>query len=281
MDNNQHTIFIKKASGEREAFNRKKLKQSLLNVGTSGEIAENILHEIEHWIYEDITTKKIYAKAFSLLKKKKRLAALKYKLKQAMLELGPSGYPFEILIGEIFRKDGYQTEVGVVVDGQCITHEMDVIATKDNVQHLVECKYSTHQGKQVSIQIPLYVHSRTNDIISKRIQMEQYNNLTYKTWVVSNTRFSLDSINYSKCAGIELLSWDFPYKKGLKELLEEKNIYPITVLSQLTKTEKQILLNEKIVLCSQLLDQINNIDVIELNTKRKNLLIQELKDICI
>ncbi|MDD4107279.1 MAG: ATP cone domain-containing protein, partial [Prolixibacteraceae bacterium] len=150
--NNHHSvqtgnvILVKKASGEKEPFDAEKLRRSLQNSGAEDRLIEKIVADINAWIYPDVTTKKIYSRAFSLLRRERTAAAMRYKLKQAIMELGPTGYPFENFIGEIFKNQGFKIEVGIVTEGNCVTHEMDVIATNNKIQHLVECKYSKDQG---------------------------------------------------------------------------------------------------------------------------------------
>ncbi len=284
MGNNQSTrhkvILIKKASGEEEPFSTDKLERSLLNAGARRETVSEIVADIENWIYPGITTKKIYARAFSMLHKERTSSSLRYRLKQAIYELGPTGYPFEILIGKLFRHLGYQTEVGVVVDGKCVTHEMDVIATLDHVQHLVECKYHKDQGKQVSVQVPLYVRSRVDDIVAKRQSMAEYQGYSFKGWVVTNTRFSDDSTQYGVCSGLNLLAWSYPEGDGLKENIEKFKLYPITILRRLTAKEKQILLDQGIVTCMQALENPDSINNLNLSAPKYKALMNELKDIC-
>lgn len=284
MDNldsaNNKVIIIKKASGDEEPFSSDKLKRSLLNAGAKNETIVKIVSDIENWIYPGITTRKIYSRAFSILRREKTTSSLRYSLKKAILELGPTGYPFEILIGKLFKHMGYKTEVGVVVDGKCVTHEMDVIATNDNLQHLVECKYHKDQGKQVSVQVPLYVRSRVDDIINKRKGMSEYNDFSFKGWVVTNTRFSLDSIQFGNCSGLNLLAWNYPAGNGLQENIEKYKIYPVTVLKNLTSKGKEYLLNEGIVTCSQLLKNLNSLNYLNLAKAKQNNLIKELNDIC-
>jgi len=273
-------ILIKKASGEDEAFVTDKLERSLRNAGAENVIIKKIVADIEDWIYEGVTTKKIYARAFSILRRERTSAAIRYKLKQAIIALGPTGYPFENYIGQLFEKQGYTTEVGVVVEGHCVTHEMDVIATRDNMQHLVECKYHKDQGKQVSVQVPLYVRSRVNDIIQKRKELPEYQGLNFVGWVVTNTGFSADSIQYGKCSGLRLLAWDYPKDKGLKYVIEDLKIYPLTILHQLTKKQKDYLMNQGIVTCSQLFKDMDSLNVFSLSKKKHTALLEELMDIC-
>ena len=277
---NKKVIIIRKASGEEEAFSSDKLKQSLHNAGAKNETIEKIVTKIERWVYQGVTTKKIYARAFSMLRDEKSDSSLRYRLKQAILELGPTGYPFEILIGKLFEHMGFKTEVGIVIDGNCVTHEMDVIATNNHVQHLVECKYHKDQGKQVSVQVPLYVHSRVDDIISKRNGMSEYKNFSFKAWVITNTRLSSDSIKYSACSGLNLLAWNYPVGNGLKENIEKFKLYPITILRNLKTKEKKYLLNEGIVTCSQLIEKPDSLINLGLGKKKYKIIMKEINDIC-
>ncbi len=277
---NNNIIFITKASGESEPFEIYKLESSLIKAGAEADIIREILKDVQSNLKQGQTTKEIYKRAFRLLKKKRNVSALYYKLKQSIFEFGPTGYPFEHLVAQIFARQDYETEVGKIVQGWCVSHEIDVVATKDKEQHIIECKYSENQGKQVSIQTPLYVRSRVNDIVKKRELQKEYKGFRFSGWLVTNTRFSSDSIVYGKCSGLKLISWDYPEGNGLKDLVEKAKIWPITILTSLTKKDKDNLLKYGIVTCRQLL---NNPDIIaELGlSKRKNTkLLSELEDIC-
>lgn len=276
----QSGVLIKKASGEEEHFSSDKLKQSLINAGANIDTVNAIVLNIQEWIYTGVSTKEIYKRAFSILRREKTSTSILYRLKQAILELGPTGYPFEILMGEIFKAQGYQTEVGVVVNGHCVTHEMDVIATKDATQQLVECKYHKDQGKHVSVQVPLYVRSRVDDIIRKRKDLHEYANYEFTGWVVTNTRFSSDSIAYGTCSGLKLLAWDYPNGNGLKQLIEKYKLFPITILSKLTIKEKQMLLEKGIITCPQLLENTTVLDSFGFGKRKLMSVLSELNDIC-
>jgi len=273
-------IMVKKASGEEEPFDISKLERSLNNAGADKEIIEEIVKDIESYLFHGITTKKIYSRAFQLLNQKKTFAAIYYKLKKAIMELGPTGYPFETFIGKIFEKQGYQVQVGHIIGGYCITHEMDVIATNATTQHLVECKYRTAQEKNINIQTPLYVKARIDDIIKKRKTTDEFHNHNFEGWLVTNTRFSQDSADFGKCSGLHLLGWDYPRGNGLKEIIEKEKLYPVTVIGQLLKKDIQQLLNQGIVLCSQLLEKPELLDSFKLTKPKYKALMKELTEIC-
>ncbi|MBN2598078.1 restriction endonuclease [Labilibaculum sp.] len=276
----RNLIFVKKASGDEEPFAIDKLERSLQNAGASTVAIEKILVNIEDWIFNGVTTKQIYSRAFSILRREKNTSAMRYRLKKAIMELGPTGYPFEQFIGQLFKKQEFEIEVGVVVEGVCVTHEMDVIATRNKEQHLVECKYHKDQGKHVSVQVPLYVRSRVNDIIEKRKDMPEYKNLSFTGWVVTNTRFSPDSVQYGTRSGLHLLGWDYPRNRGLKEIIEELRLYPVTILSNLTKKEKQDLMDRNILTCLQLKENFHLLDSFALSEKRQKSLKNELTHVC-
>jgi hypothetical protein len=272
--------LIKKASGETEPFSQTKLEASLRRAGTGEETIVEIGNDIKNWLTDGESTKNIYARAFRLLRKKRSSLAARYKLKKAILELGPSGYPFEHFIGQIMKNQGFEVQTGQVVDGHCITHEMDVIATKESVQRLMECKFHNGQGKISNVQVPLYIRSRVDDIIKKRKTLPEFKGLDFEGWLVTNTRFSLDATKYGACSGLKMLSWDYPRNNSLKDLIERDRIFPVTTLVNLTKKQKVMLAQKGIVLCRQLLEIPEEISLLGLTSSQQKKLEEELEELC-
>ena len=133
--------FITKTSGETVPFSPEQLHTSLRRAGAAEAVADHILEQVLQQIYEGMSTRKIYQLAFKILRKKSKPIAARYRLKSAIMELGPSGFPFEKFIGEVLRYQGFNVEVGVVVSGRCVNHEVDIIAGRGDDIYLVECKY--------------------------------------------------------------------------------------------------------------------------------------------
>ncbi|WKK64626.1 ATP cone domain-containing protein [Lutimonas zeaxanthinifaciens] len=245
-------IKVQKFSGDLVDFDESKLIRSLKNARADDELANTIVRQIEKDLFDGMTTKAIYDKAFRLLKKKRRPSAARYKLKRAIMELGPSGFPFEHYIGHIFKHDGYSTDVGIVMEGNCISHEVDVLACKEEKCYIIECKYHNSQGKRNDVKVPLYIHSRFNDLKS-RMEQDKTNGFTkFQGWIFTNTRFTSDAIKYAKCSGLQLVSWDYPKNKSLKYRINKSRLFPITSLTSLTKREKQYFLEQGIVLCKEI-----------------------------
>lgn len=265
------TINVTKSSGEEAPFSKKKLRRSLERSGAGEKDIYRILIEIDKMLYPGISTKKIYKKAFSLLRKTENSTAARYKLKKAIMELGPSGFPFERYIAEVFKSDGYKVKVSQFLDGMCLTHEVDIVAENNEEYLLIECKFHAESSRICNVKIPLYLDSRFRDIENFQRSFQIENTKIRKGCIVTNTRFSEDAMRYGKCAGLSLLGWNFPERGSLKERVDNAGIYPITCLTTITKQEKKSLLKREIVLCKDLFNHkkiLRNIGIKDARMKR-------------
>lgn len=272
--------LIKKASGELQPFSSSKLENSLRRAGAEDELIQEIVKDVQSWLTEGMTTRNIYARAFILLRRKKRSLAARYSLKNAIMQLGPTGFPFEQFIGQVFKQQGFDVLVGQEINGKCVTHEVDVIATANGTQRLVECKYYNSQDKFASVQVPLYIRSRVDDIIKMRKSMPEFKDLSFEGWIVTNTRFTSDALSFGTCSGLNLLSWNHPQENGLKDLIEQFSVFPITTLTLLTKAEKQILIDKDIVHCRQLLQHPEILNSLDLKDDKRRKIMEEVSDLC-
>ncbi|RNL85377.1 ATPase [Sinomicrobium pectinilyticum] len=277
MDDTQ-PIIITKASGEQVDFSYEKLRASLQHTGAGDQLIERIIRTVRNELYPGISTREIYNRAFAMLRKDTSVFASKYKLKNAIFELGPTGFPFEKFIGAVLRYSGYENEIGKVVPGICVDHEIDVFAGKNGTVTLVECKFHSEQGRKCDVKIPLYIHSRFLDI-DGAWKKNGKNNLT-EPWVVTNTRFTSDAREYGQCAGLYLLSWDHPKENSLKERIDRLGLYPVTSSTLMTKREKQFLLDKDIVLCRDLYKESFMLDHIGISEKRKKNILREIYELC-
>lgn len=272
-------VQVVKASGEQQLFSTKKLVASLERAGADFDVIDHIVNDVHSWLTDGVSTHKIYDRAFALLRSKKYATASRYGLKKAILEMGPTGYPFEHLISRVMELEGYSTETGVVVEGYSVTHEVDVIATKNKLQVLVECKYGQSAGKIVSVKVPLYIHSRVNDIVRKREALPEFEGFSFQGCIATNTRFTSDAIDYAKCYNLWLLAWDYPVGRGLKDIIDREKIYPITVLNNLSKAQKQQLMEKGVVICRQILANPDVLQGLQLNTKSRREILEEVEGI--
>ena len=271
---------IIKSSGEKVKFSLDKLKNSLKYSGADLETINQIVAKVTSELYDNISTREIYNRAFALLKKKKSYLASKYKLKKAIYELGPTGFSFELFISAILNYSGYKTEIDEILQGSCVTHEIDVIAHKNNETTIIECKFHNEEGLNCNVKIPLYINSRYNDVKAFWNTNTKNKTKLTKGWVVTNTRFSESAIQYGKCVNLYLLSWDYPKNDGLKDRIDRLGLYPITVSTLLSNREKQFLLSRDIVLFRELIGDIFYLDHLGISEIRKEKILNEIKMLC-
>lgn len=274
----KNPLEITKSSGEKAPFSFNKLKASLKKSGASDPVVDQIVQRIVDELYPGITTDEIHNRAFALLKKERSAFASKYKLKKAIYELGPTGFPFEKVVGQLLRYSGYSVEVGKIVQGSCVKHEVDVMAEDDRGFILVECKFHSDKTKKCNVKDPLYIHSRYHDVQKK------WNGHGKKRlregWLVTNTRFTLDALEYGGCVGLFLLGWNHPENDALKDRIDRLNLYPITVSTLLSRREKEFLLERDVVLCRQLLEQRFLLDHLGVSERRKKRIFDEMRMLC-
>lgn len=264
-----------KASGEKVFFEPGKIIRSLERAGASREVIQEVLFETKKQLFDKIPTKEIYRVVFKNLKKLNRCTACKYHLKNAIMELGPAGFPFEKFIATLFEAEGYHTITDQTVKGRCVKHEVDIIADKDNKYLMIECKFHSDAGNICHVKNALYVYARFLDLEKIFLDKHAHAQKFDQGWLVTNTRFSTDAEKYGKCVGIGLLSWNYPKGDGLREIIDRKGLYPVTCLTSLSKNEKQTLLNNKIILCQTIYESPSALNSIKLSRIRKKKVLQE------
>jgi len=272
---------IIKASGKKVEFSMEKLRNSLKRTGAEDTVINKILSTVQTELYKGISTKEIYNRAFTLLKKNKSHFASRYKLKRAIYELGPTGFPFERFVAAILDYSGYSTKVGITMNGGCVSHEIDVVANKNNETTIVECKFHGEQGLKCNVKIPLYINSRYQDVKANWDKITNGQTGLTTGWVVTNTRFTKDAQQYGNCIGLYLLSWDYPAKDGLKDRIDRLGLYPVTVSTLLTKREKQFLLSRNVVLCRELVSDKFYLDHLGISEMRKEKILKEINQLCL
>ena len=275
------TVNIVKASGEIEPFSEQKLRRSLEKVDAPPALIADVVEHVKSELKEGMRTSEIYSHAFSLLKKKEHFTASRYSIKKALLELGPSGYPFEKIVAELLKFDGYAVETGKITQGHCISHEVDVTARRDNHHVLVECKFHNRAGYKTDVKVALYVNARFWDI-KKHIQKKSGQNKdNLEAWLVTNTKLSSDAIRYSECVGIRAIGWDYPYDgRNLQNLLEESGLLPITCLTGLSRTQKKELLRRGFVICREIAEKEEILRSIGLSNNRIVKVLKEVRELC-
>jgi hypothetical protein len=272
-------VTVVKASGEREPFSEAKLRSSLERAGTPPKLAELTVSHVRGELREGMKTAAVYRHAFSFLRKHGRLSASRYSLRNAIMSLGPTGYPFEKLVGAVLKANGFSVEIGQHIKGHCVSHEVDVVAWKGKQRIIVESKYHNKPGYKTDVKVALYVKARFDDI-KKRIQEEDGGNNISEAWLITNTRLSLDAIRYCECSGIKAIGWDYPENDGLQNLIESAGLHPLTSLTSLTGGQKKQLLRLGAVMCRDLTEDNRLFKSIGLTGSKSTRVLNEIADLC-
>ena len=237
-------IYVQKLNGEKQAFSEQKLTRSLERAGASKELSSQILLKIKKSLYDGISTREIFTLAFREFKKNAPMEAPRYDLKNSLMRLGLTGFPFEDFIAKVLERKGYKTKLNQIIKGKFVQHEIDVSAIKNNEKLLVEAKHHAKAWIYVNIQTALYVYARFLDL------EKTFNEVMLAT----NTKFSNQVIQYAEGVGIKLMGWSYPKGESLENNIEKFKLYPITMIPSLDKKTIDICLKNKLLLIEQLVE---------------------------
>jgi len=267
-------MFVVKASGKKERFDRRKIYKTCKRAGAPDDVAERISEEIERTAYDGITTKEILRRILRLLEKEMPKVAARYDLKGAIMRMGPAGYVFEHLVSELLRAHGYRTKWHIILRGFCVEHEVDVIAEKNGKRIMIECKYHNSPGIYTGIKDALYTYARFVDLKEGGEKFDE-------VWLVSNTKFSTEAMRFGSCRKMKMVGWNHPKGEGIKDLLEAKRLYPVTVLRSLTPRVLERLSSSGLMFCRDLLKMNENelSTITGLGKKQTRKLIEEAENV--
>ncbi|MFA5228453.1 MAG: hypothetical protein WC446_01705 [Candidatus Paceibacterota bacterium] len=257
---NQNLIEVLKFNKEREPFSSNKVYNSALRAGASFSLAKEISLEIEKEVYDGIKTADIFRKVKERLKEKDIQLSMRFSLKEGIRQLGPEGFLFEDFTKKILSNYCMAIKDGNIISGKCGRYEIDFLAENNETLFIGECKYRNKNNARIDINVSLKSYAILEDIKENNV----FSQKNLRSFIVTNTKFSKDSIKYSNCKGIKLLGWKYPEKRGLEKLIEEKKLYPVTILPALTKNIFTVFQKQGILLASEVLsidiDKLSKLD---------------------
>src|SRR3989344_1403729 len=135
-------IIVIKANGEKQPFSEEKLRTSITRAGVPDNLHDKAVSHIKSILRQDIPTSEIYKHILEFLGTSPYPhSRSRYSLKRSIMDLGPTGFPFERFIAAILTRQGFEVEVDMTVNGLCVSHEIDVLARKDGRKVMIECKF--------------------------------------------------------------------------------------------------------------------------------------------
>lgn len=215
-------LIIIKANGEREIFEPEKLRASLLKSGATPEVIEKVVSHVLPELHNDMTTADIYKHAFSILQGLSRPAARSYSLRRAVMDLGPSGFPFEDFVAKILEAKGFKCETRQTVLGGCVPHEVDIVAYNEKELVMIEAKFHNELGTKSDLKVALYIKARFDDLAENVFNYGGQNRKITSSWLVTNTKFSSTAIHYGVCKNLTMIGWNYPEKGNLQDMIEEE-----------------------------------------------------------
>lgn len=270
---------ITKGDGTKEPFDIGKLIASLKHCDADEAIARKVAEETASGITEGMTTTEIYRKAFALLKHEERVLAARYSMRRAILELGPTGFPFEDYVSALMSAAGYKTQTRVILKGKCTTHEVDVVLEKDGKRYGAELKFHNTHGFKTDVKTALYVRARFTDIETYSREKNEKCPVD-GGWLVTNTKFTSNALGYAECAGLKLLGWGYPEEGNLADLIRQTRVYPVTILTTLSGAEKARLLTSGITLCSMVNADPSSLQRAGIDAKKIKSAVAESEGVC-
>lgn len=218
---NVRQVDILKANGVREAFVPEKLEFSLMRAGATPEAIEHVLGRIQNELRDGMTTHEIYDHAFKALAEYKTPVAQRYSVRRALMEMGPTGFPFEDLVAEILKTKGFETLTRQTVLGGCVPHEIDVVAWNEKKLLMVEAKYHNELGTKSDLKVALYVKARIDDLKHNVFNYGGKDRKLTEGWLITNTKFSSTAIHYGICQNLVMIGWNYPERGNLQDMIVE------------------------------------------------------------
>ena len=275
-------IQVRKASGELEEFDQSKLVQNLKLAKIPDDIAAAAANYVKNRLEDQISTGKIHDFVQEYLNKNNLLGyALHYDLKNALLRLGPTGYAFEKFVARVLSAYGYLTRQGVIIQGKCVSHEIDVSAQKEGQHFLIECKFHNQAGVKTDVQVALYTYARFLDVRAALESLANHSQQYHQAWLVTNTKVTKDVLDYAKCMDMKVLAWGYPQMGSLREIIISSGLHPVTVLVGLNPNQYQSLFDHDIVTCADLKRAIDTNELpVTYSPELKQNLLAQIGQIC-
>ncbi len=243
-------INVRKADGGLEPYNGAKVLRTLLHLGVDRVEAERLEKEISRRVYDGIPTSEILSMIYELAGRAKPEIRYLKDLREAISAMR-SKPDFEEYARIVLRAAGYLVEPGRVLEGRCISHEVDGIAFKDDEILVVEIKHHVNPHAYTGLGTVLELWAALEDLKEGyRLGLHPY--AFTSAILICNTKISLHAERYARCKRIMYMGWRYPRALALSDIVSSNRIYPVTMLKELSREQIERLGDRGIVTISQL-----------------------------
>jgi hypothetical protein len=241
---------VTKANGSIQLFDREKVVKTCLRMGANKQVACEVAAKVERRLFDGISTARILQLIFSFMRKYEPAIGHLFDLRKG-LSLMSSKPEFEKFIQILLAHNGFEVSPNQILRGKCVEHEVDAIARKNGITYFVEAKHHASYHSSTGLDESRIARAVLEDV-TEGFVLGKTDLKIDKAMIVTNTRYSDHAIQYGKCRNILQIGWSFPINLGLQNMIEEKNLYPLSCLRDLRGEVRMRLVNSGIVLIQQL-----------------------------
>lgn len=250
---NRLDVYVTKADGSTQLYNREKIVQTSLRLGADRTLAEQIARQIEPKLYDGIPTRRILQLLFSYMRKPKPAVKHLFDLRRGISYMEPKP-EFEMFVRALLTYSGYAVQSNRVLRGLCGEHEVDAIAVKDGLTYFVEAKHHETYHAFTGLDESRIARAILEDVTEGYIRGTTDIKIDGAI-IVTNTKYSYHAANYGACRGIIQVGWSTPAGFSVRDTVIEHCLYPLSCIRGLSRETRMRLVAVGIVLVRQLLDQ--------------------------
>ena len=244
------TAMVKKADGSLQLFDREKVIRTCLRMGASIQDANRIAEQVEKRLYDGISTAKILQMVFQHMRGHKPSIGNLFDLRKG-LSLMTSKPEFEVFVQAILARNGFEVQPNKLLKGKCVEHEVDAVAKKNGFAYFVEAKHHSNYHTPTGLDESRIARAVLEDV-TEAFALGKSNLKIDGAMIVTNTRYSDQAIQYGRCRGILQIGWSSPANHGLQNMIEGRNLFPLSCLKSLRMDARVKLAYHGIVLFEQI-----------------------------
>jgi HJR/Mrr/RecB family endonuclease len=247
------SVFVTKADGSTQLFDKAKVVKTCLRIGADRQIAVQIADEVDSLVYDGIPTHKVLQITLKLLREHKPTIRHFLDLKKGLSVMN-SKPEFEKFVQILLIHHGFEVGPSQIIKGKCIGHEVDAVAKKDGVAYFVEAKHHSNYHTPTGLDESRIARAVLEDAAEGFLRGKS-NLKIDRAMIVTNTRYSEHAKRYGKCRNILQIGWNSPKKLSLQSMIEQKKVYPISCIRGLSNQTRIKLVNSGVVLIKQLVEE--------------------------
>jgi hypothetical protein len=246
-------VFVTKADGSRQLWVREKVVRTCLRMGANSKVAFEVAEKIEGRLYNGISTQIILRMIFRFMRKYKPEIGRLFDLRRGLSLMNPKP-EFELFVQVLLMHNGFEVRPSQILKGKCVEHEVDAIARKEGVTYFVEAKHHLSYHSLTGLDESRIARAILEDV-NEGFTPSRFDWKIDRAMIVTNTKYSEHAIRYGKCRNILQIGWSSPENLGLQTIIEEKRLYPLSCLKDLSGEIRMRLVESGIVLIGQLFSE--------------------------